>query len=172
MIHQPATLDKGLLSGSSEKVTSAFTAGERPDCGTLSGTKRGRMVPSTSPPPRGPTLREAVDTFLSCPRCANPNTRRAYAAALDGVLAGLGPDRLLATLASDELAAVFATTWADAAPATWNRNRAAVSSWLAWCAKNRWNAPVLPPVLERRREHANHTKAAGFKQHTGPARDL
>jgi hypothetical protein len=25
--------------------------------------------------------------------------------------------------------------------------------------QNRWNAPVLPPVLERRREHANHTKA-------------
>ena len=73
--------------------------------------------------------REAVDAFLSCPRRANPNTRRAYAAALDCVLAGLGPARLLANLASDELAAVFATKWADAAPGTWNRNRGACWIW-------------------------------------------
>jgi integrase len=114
------------------------------------------MVPPTPP---GPTLREAVDAFVSCPRCANPNTRRAYVAVLDSLLAGLSPDRVLGTLAGDELAMVFATTWADAAPATWNRNRAAVSSWLAWCTKNHWHTPALPPVLERRREHANHTKA-------------
>lgn len=117
------------------------------------------MVPTTTPTPTGLSLREAVDAFLSCPRCANPNTRRPYAAALDGVLVGLGRDRALATLASDELAAAFATTWMDTAPATWNRNRAVVSSWLAWCTKNRWNATALLPALERRREHANHTKA-------------
>jgi hypothetical protein len=118
-------------------MTSAFNAAVQRDSGTLSGTSEARMVPTTPPPPRGPTLREAVDTFISCPRCANPNTRRAYAAALDCVLAGLGSHRLLATLASDELATAFTTKWANAAPATWNRNRAAVSSWLTWCAKNR-----------------------------------
>jgi hypothetical protein len=46
----------------------------------------------------------------------------------------------------DELAAVFANTWADAAPATWNRNRAAVPFWLEH--QNRWNAPGVPPALE------------------------
>ena len=31
------------------------------------------------------------------------------------------------------------------APATWNRNRAAVVSWLTWCAtRKRWPAPQLP----------------------------
>jgi len=34
-----------------------------------------------------------------------------------------------------------------------------VSSWLTWCAKNRWTAPTLPPVLERRPERIDHTKA-------------
>jgi hypothetical protein len=115
---------------------------DHPSAYRMAGTRRGTAASkstnlgTTSGPHHattadGATLREAVDTFISCPRCANPNTRRAYAAALDNLLAGLSPDRLLANLASDELAAVFATKWADAAPATWNRNRAAVSSWLA-----------------------------------------
>jgi hypothetical protein len=35
-------------------------------------------------------------------------------------------------------------------PATWNRNRAAVGSWLAWCAdKQNWAAPALPASVER-----------------------
>jgi hypothetical protein len=59
----------------------------------------------------------------------------------------------------EELAGTFTAAWGASAPASWNRNRAAVSSWLAWCAKNRWSAPELPAVLERRPEHADHTKA-------------
>jgi integrase len=107
----------------------------------------------------GPTLREAVDTFVSSPRCANPNTRRAYTTVLDRVLVNLGPDRLLTELSTDELAGMFATAWGQAGAATWNRNRAAVSSWLSWCAKNRWTTPTLPSVLERRPERVDHTKA-------------
>ncbi len=36
-------------------------------------------------------MRRAVDAFLSSSRCANPNTRRAYAGALDRVSATVGP---------------------------------------------------------------------------------
>jgi site-specific recombinase XerD len=45
-------------------------------------------------------------------------------------------------------------------PTTFNRNRAAVGSWLAWCAtKARWTAPALPGTCERRKEPADATKA-------------
>jgi hypothetical protein len=91
-----------------------------------------------------PTLREAMDAFLSSSRCANPSTRRAYTAVLDRCLADLGADLSLAEVSGDDLAGVLARAWGDAGPATWNRNRAAVSSWLAWCTKNGWNAPGLP----------------------------
>jgi integrase len=46
------------------------------------------------------------------------------------------------------------------APATWNRNRAAVVSWLTWCAsRKRWPAPQLPGDVERRKEHSDRTRA-------------
>lgn len=45
--------------------------------------------------PSGTSVRAALDLFLSSPRCKNPNTRRAYAAALDKVADRIGPDRPL-----------------------------------------------------------------------------
>jgi integrase len=107
----------------------------------------------------GVTVRLAVDRFLSSPRCANPNTRRAYASALDRLADHLGADRLLATVASDELAAALEHLWGQAKPATWNRNRAAVGSWLTWCGRNGYAAPALPPAAERRPDHVDETKA-------------
>lgn len=95
----------------------------------------------------GVSLRVAVDAFMSSTRCANPNTRRAYGTVLDTLLTDLDPDRALTGISGDELAEVVEGTWGGAAPATWNRNRAALSSFLAWCAKNRYPAPVLPPGL-------------------------
>jgi hypothetical protein len=106
------------------------------------------VVSRSAPAGAGLILREALEAFLSCPRCANSNTRRAYAAVLDRALDHLGPDRALAEVTGEELAEMFTAAWGGSAPATWNRNRAAVSSWLAWCAKNRWSAPELPAVLE------------------------
>ncbi len=107
----------------------------------------------------GVSLRVAVDAFMSSTRCANPNTRRAYGTVLDTLLTDLDPDRALTGISGDELAEVVEGTWGGAAPATWNRNRAALSSFLAWCAKNRYPAPVLPPGLERRVEHPDETRA-------------
>ncbi|HZD01086.1 MAG TPA: site-specific integrase [Actinomycetes bacterium] len=107
----------------------------------------------------GVTVRLAVDGFLSSPRCANPNTRRAYASALDRLADALGPDRPLATVAGEELAAALERLWGRAKPATWNRNRAAFASWLAWCARNSHAAPALPSAAERRADPADETKA-------------
>ena len=84
------------------------------------------------------TVQAAADAFLSSPRYANPNTRRGYTGELAGMLEQL---------------------WGQCAPATWNRNRGAVTAWLSWCAANRMPAPVLPASAERRREHLNATRA-------------
>ncbi|MDQ6838369.1 MAG: hypothetical protein M3137_08590 [Actinomycetota bacterium] len=102
----------------------------------------------------------AVDAFLSSPRCANVNTRRAYTAVLDRVVTEIGPDRLLADVSCDELAEILHGTWATAAPATWTRNRAALSSFLSWCAKQRYPATALPPGLARRPEAPEQTRDA------------
>ena len=56
--------------------------------------------------------------------------------------------------------AALTTLWGNAKPATWNRNRAAVASWLAWCAdRQHWAAPALPAAAQRRRENNDSTKA-------------
>ncbi|MEV7803157.1 tyrosine-type recombinase/integrase [Microbispora sp. NPDC088329] len=46
------------------------------------------------------------------------------------------------------------------APAIWNRNRAAITSWLTWCqTKKHWAAPSVPADAERRKETADETRA-------------
>ena len=100
------------------------------------------------------TLQAAADAFLSSPRCENPNTRRAYATVIDKLTAYLDPARQLADVDAKEIANALGTLWSDAAPATWNRNRAAIGAWLAWChTVKRWPAPALPSDCERRAEH-------------------
>jgi integrase len=49
--------------------------------------------------------------------------------------------------------------WGQAAAATRNQRRAAVGSWLAWCAKNGYSAPALPAALEHRPEHSDEARA-------------
>ena len=105
------------------------------------------------------TLAEAADAFLSSPRAASPNTRRAYVGVIDRLAAELGPHRQLAAVPGDEIAAALRRLWGNRAPSTWNRNRAAVVSWLIWCAdRKRWQAPQLPGDAERRKEHSDHTR--------------
>jgi len=104
----------------------------------------------------GITIAEAADAFLSSPRAAAPSTRRV----LDRMAAELGPGRLLSAVPGEEIAGALRSLWGSSAPATWNRNRAAVVSWLSWCAaKKRWAAPQLPPEAERRKENNDATRA-------------
>ena len=105
------------------------------------------------------TVQAAADAFLSSPRYANPNTRRGYTGVLDRLLAGLGASRPLAEVSGEELAGLLEQLWGRCAPATWNRNRGAVTAWLSWCAASRMPAPVPAASAERRREHLNATRA-------------
>lgn len=107
----------------------------------------------------GVTLQVAGDAFLSSPRCENANTRRAYAGVIDNVIRELGAARELAELVGDEIADALESLWATAAESTWNRNRAAISSWLTWCRdKQRWPTTALPGGCERSREHVDATR--------------
>jgi len=112
-----------------------------------------------TPSGAGVTLQAAADAFLSSPRCENANTRRAYAGVIDKLAAELGGGRELADISDDEIAAVLKALWARAAESTWNRNRAAANAWLSWCRdRQRWPAPAVPAICERRKEHVDATK--------------
>lgn len=110
-------------------------------------------------PPTGSSVRAAVDAFLSSPRCANRNTRRAYGDALDKLAGRLGPDRPLIDVFDDEIAEVITELWGAAAASTWNARRAAIGSWLAWCSRNGYPVLRLAESLERRPEHIDETRA-------------
>jgi hypothetical protein len=83
------------------------------------------------------TVATAIEDFLATPRCnESPNTQRAYAGALHRVADHIDPDRELADVDDDEIGETVTALWAGSAPSTFNRNRAAVGSWLTWCATN------------------------------------
>ncbi len=103
----------------------------------------------------------AVDAFLGTPRfAASPNTHRAYTDVLHRLADLIGVDRQLDSVAENEIDVAFTALWGSSAPTTWNRNRAAVVSWLNWCtAQMQWAAPGLPTSFERRKESDDQTKA-------------
>jgi hypothetical protein len=109
----------------------------------------------------GPTMRAAIDAFLDTPKVKDtPNTLRAYTNVLDRTAEQVGPGRKLADVDDTEIGDALTELWGKAKPATWNRNRAAVGSWLTWCAdKQHWAGPALPGSAERQREHNDDTKA-------------
>jgi len=134
------------------------------DSDTLSGTsRRGFMVKPlrTSRKVASATVRDTVDAFLSSPRCANPNTRRAYTGVLDRVLDEIGAEVELGQVSGEQLAEVLERLWGERSPATWNRNRAAVAAWLSWCARRR------PRRSGSVAEHRTATRAG--RRHAGTA---
>lgn len=104
-------------------------------------------------------MRTVIDRFLASARCRNPNTRRAYAGVLDRVAEQVGADRSLAGLGDGEVLEALNALWGGAAASTWNQRRAAVASWLGWCAKNGYPVPRMPDAAERRPESADETRA-------------
>ncbi|TMR95852.1 site-specific integrase, partial [Nonomuraea basaltis] len=107
-----------------------------------------------------PKAEGTADAFLVTPRTANPSTHRAYASAIDRTIERLGRDRSLDEVADAEIGHALTALWGTSAPATWNRNRAAVTSWLSWCqTKKHWAAPSVPADAERRKESADETRA-------------
>ena len=67
-------------------------------------------------------VREAVDAFLAAPRCN----------VLRRVAMQIGEDRPLVSVDDNDVGDALLELWAAAKPSTWNRNRAAVGSWLTW----------------------------------------
>lgn len=114
----------------------------------------------------------AVEAFLAAPGLAgSPNMRREYGDVLHRVADRLGPGRELAGVDGDEVGVALTALWGAAAPSTWNRNRAALSSWLSWCSsKARWSAPGMPGTCERRSEPADETKAVDRPPSSASAR--
>ncbi|WP_242454630.1 tyrosine-type recombinase/integrase [Bailinhaonella thermotolerans] len=79
---------------------------------------------------------------------------------IDRTIARLGRDRPLADVADAGIGTALAQLWGASAPATWNRNRAAITSWLTWChTKKHWAAPSVPADAGRRKENADETRA-------------
>ncbi|SUA45710.1 Uncharacterised protein [Nocardia africana] len=107
-------------------------------------------------------MRPAIDAFLDTPKVrAGTNTLRAgLHECADRVAEVIGPGHALNEITDTEIGEALTELWGAAQPATWNRNRAAVRSWLTWCsAKQRWTAPGLPTSAERRRENNDDIKA-------------
>lgn len=120
------------------------------------------LRPNTAPAQDEPVLViDAVNFFLSSPRCStSANTLRAYSDVLHRVAEIIGACRPLVDVADEEVGAALTKLWGTSAPSTWNRNRAAVTSWLTWCAtKQRWSAPTLPATCERHKEPSDNTSA-------------
>ena len=113
------------------------------------------------------TVQAAAGAFLSSPRYASPDTRRGCAGVPGRLLAGLGASRPLAEVSGEELAGLPGQLRGRCAPATWNRDRGAVTAWLSWCAASRMPAPVLPASAGRRREHLDATRAYPGRRSTG-----
>jgi RNA polymerase sigma factor (sigma-70 family) len=84
--------------------------------------------------PCGPELGAAADLFLERAGL-DASSRRSYAQTLRRLRSGLGDAVPLGEVTADQIARVFRTAWGDAAPATWNRHRAALRSFTVWAGR-------------------------------------
>lgn len=123
---------------------------------TAIGTAKGKTAP---------TVHAAVERYLAADETnASRATQRAYASVLEKVRDRLGVERPLVKVAPEELEHALRELWGSAAPATWNRNRAVVASWLTWCTDTaEWAAPSLPRTAKRKAEPRNESRAVEWQ---------
>ncbi|WP_405624622.1 tyrosine-type recombinase/integrase [Streptomyces sp. NBC_01396] len=93
------------------------------------------------------TFRAAADVFLDS--LDNANTLRSYGIGVGKTAEHLGEARPLATVADDEIGGALEQLWGEAAVNTWNARRAAVLSWLGWCAERGYDGPKVPAWVKR-----------------------
>jgi len=118
-LHSWSPRDSGTLSGTSPPASRSSMA-RRPTIKIVPATSmavsavamtRRKRKPPIPELDRDPRRRrhpsEAADAFLSLPRTASPNTRRAYVGVIDGLAAELGPLWPLAAVPGDESAATL-----------------------------------------------------------------
>ena len=102
----------------------------------------------------------AIEGFIERPGLA-PSTAATYRGALHRLVSAL-PDGRWPTEAEIEAAA--AALWGDLAPASWNRNIAAVRSFLHWAHRHDYVVREIELRLERRAEPADRTRAIPYPQ--------
>ncbi|EMF30821.1 tyrosine-type recombinase/integrase [Streptomyces pseudogriseolus] len=93
------------------------------------------------------TVRAAADAFLDSLR--SPNTVRSYGVGVGKTAERLGEARPLGSVADDEIGEALELLWGTAAVNTWNARRAAVLSWLGWCASYGYDGPAVPAWTKR-----------------------
>ncbi|MFG2227897.1 tyrosine-type recombinase/integrase [Streptomyces sp. NPDC048644] len=93
------------------------------------------------------TVRAAADAFLDS--LCNPNTVRSYSTGVGKTAERIGESRLLGSVADDEIGEALELLWGTAAVNTWNARRAAVLSWLGWCAEYGYDGPAVPAWTKR-----------------------
>ncbi|SBV03693.1 hypothetical protein YW3DRAFT_07097 [Streptomyces sp. MnatMP-M77] len=92
-------------------------------------------------------VRPAADAFLGS--ISNPNTARNYGIGVGKAAERLGEARPLAAVPDDEVGEALELLWGTAAVTTWNARRAAVLSWLGWCAERGYDGPAVPAWVKR-----------------------
>jgi site-specific recombinase XerD len=105
-----------------------------------------------------PTLIEAAKAFLA-ERDLADGTWRKYGATLGMLAEELGVRRPVAEITGRELVAFLADHWGQASPATWNRQRATLRSFFAYCRRQRWLVDDPTEATERKREPHDDTRA-------------
>jgi integrase len=103
-------------------------------------------------------LQDAADALLDHHDLAR-STRRVYRTSLASLVTELGPATAVAELSCLRLAGWFRDRHATAAPATWNRELAALRAAVGWWRHCGWLIADLTGELERRRERVDRTRA-------------
>jgi site-specific recombinase XerD len=100
---------------------------------------------------------EAAEAFLA-ERDLSAGTRRKYRETLELLCAHVeGP--AVADVSGRELVRFMSSRWGSAAPATWNRQRACLRSFFAYCSRQRWILEDPSHALERHRVPDDETRA-------------
>ncbi|MFC5640529.1 DUF6596 domain-containing protein [Kitasatospora cinereorecta] len=110
----------------------------------------------------GRTLGRAAREFLGRDGL-DAGTVRSYGQTLRRLELSLGAGLPLASLTADRVAGVFAAAWGGAAPATWNRHRAAVRSFAAWAGLD----GTADPHGDGPADEPSGGPAAGIERRTG-----
>jgi integrase/recombinase XerD len=108
---------------------------------------------------RETSLRAALDAFCQRPDLA-PLTARTYRRTLERLAREVGDERSWPSSAA--LEAATSRLWSQLAPASWNRNLAAVRSLLGWAHRHGYLHDEIELSAERRREPADQTRSIPY----------
>jgi integrase len=118
-------------------------------------------MPSASSRSEAASLEAAVDAFLAGADLS-PSSTRVYRQALDQLGRELDCPVSLETIDAEHLEHAAARAWGHLGPTTWNRNLAALRSFLRWYSRDDELPARLMRHLRRRREPADRTRAISY----------